>query len=255
MMYCHKIYCLSNYCALAVFLVIAVSGPDRSVAQENEKAQPHQGEQPNEQAAPSDPLGRSTPHGTVVGFLQAAQSSKYQQATQYLQLSKSERALKGEGLAQQLHELMDEAFVGRAGPISNRREGSAATGVQENHELIGTFRVDDTTIDVELVRVNDARGNEIWLFSSQTLASVPKLADQLDTDRLESKLPAFLATRWILHTPLWRWLVFLLLIPVSYALAWGVVRLSQAGFRAWLRRRPRPVLKDMVRSAAVPSQR
>jgi MscS family membrane protein len=241
-------------CALVVLLVMAASGPYRSVAQENEKAQPHQDEQPNAQTEPSDPLGRSTPHGTVVGFLQAAQSSKYQEATQYLQLSKSERALKGEGLAQQLHELMDEAFVGRVGTISNRREGSAATGAPENRELIGTFRVDDTTTNVELVRVDDARRGEIWLFSSQTLALVPELADQLDTDRLDSKLPGFLATRRILHTPLWRLLAFLLLIPVSYALAWGGVRLSQAGFRAWLRRHPRPVLKDMLGSAAAPAK-
>src|SRR6516162_7971208 len=115
------------YCSLAVFLLIAASGPARSAAQEKAKAQPHQGEQAGAEAVPSDPLGRSTPHGTVVGFLQAAQSGKYAEATQYLQLSKSERALKGEGIAQQLHELMDEAFVGRVGTISNRREGSAAT--------------------------------------------------------------------------------------------------------------------------------
>src|SRR5262245_54472268 len=40
----------------------------------------------------SDPLGRSTPHGTVFGFLQAAQAGHYKEATQYLQLSKKERS-------------------------------------------------------------------------------------------------------------------------------------------------------------------
>src|SRR5262249_62321125 len=137
-----------------------------------------------------------------------------------------ERAWRGGGVAHRVHELMAGVFGGRAGPTRNRREGSAATGAQENHELIGTFRVDDTTTNVELVRVDDARGGKIWLFSSQTLALVPELADQLDTDRLESKLPGFLATRRILNTPLWRLLAFVLMIPVSYALAWGVVRLS-----------------------------
>jgi MscS family membrane protein len=241
------------YCSLAVFLLIAASGPARSAAQEKAKAQPHQGEQAGAEAVPSDPLGRSTPHGTVVGFLQAAQSGKYAEATQYLQLSKSERAVKGEGIAQQLHELMDEAFVGRVGTLSNRHEGSPAAGGQEDHETIGTFRVDDTSTNVDLVRVADARSGEIWLFSSQTLAAVPELSDQLDSDRLESKLPGFLASKRILHTPLWRLLAFLLLIPVSYALAWGVVRLSGAGFRVWLRRHHRPVLEDNLRSAAAPA--
>src|SRR5262249_39669318 len=66
----------------------------------------------------ADPLGRSTPHGTVFGFLQATQSGKYQEATQYLQLSKNERAGQGDQLAHQLHDLMDSAFVGRVGVIS-----------------------------------------------------------------------------------------------------------------------------------------
>src|SRR5215472_368625 len=239
-----------SYSALLVFLLIGASEPGRLLAQKNENAQ--QGEQANAQAEPSDSLGRSTPHGTVVGFLQAAQSGKYEEAAQFLQLAKTQRALKGEELTQQLHELMDQAFVGRVGTISNRREGSA-TGSQEDHETIGTFRVDDTTTNVELVRVDDARAGEIWLFSSQTLAAVPELYEQLENDRLESRLPGFLASEAFLHTPLWRLLAFLLLIPVSYVLAWGVVRVSRVGFRAWLRRQHRPVLTDMLRSAAAPA--
>jgi MscS family membrane protein len=241
-----------RYCARLIFLWIAVLGLTVSAAQETDKA--HKDEQANAQPEPSDSLGRNTPHGTVVGFLQAAQNGKYRDAAQYLQLSKNERALRGQQIAEQLHELMDEAFVGRVGTISNRREGSPAAGAQENRETIGTFRVDDSTTDVDLVRVDDARAGEIWLFSSQTLTAVPGLVDQLDTDRLESKMPGFLASRRILHTPLWRLLVFLLLIPVSYVLAWGFVRLSQAAFRAWFRRQPRPVLEDILKSAAAPAK-
>jgi MscS family membrane protein len=246
------------YRVLLVLLLIATSGLSRSLAQQNDKAhshpQPHESEQTNAQAEPGDPLGRSTPHGTVVGFLQAAQSGKYSDAAQYLQLSKTERALKGERIAQQLHELMDDTFVGRVGSISNRREGSPSAGGTENHETIGAFRVDDTETNVELVRIADARSGEIWLFSSQTLAAVPELVDQLDSDRVEARLPRFLATKRILHTPFWRLLVFLLLIPVSYALAWGFVRLFGAAFHVWLRRQHRPILEDILASAAAPAK-
>src|SRR5215469_10202952 len=85
--------------ALLVLLPIVASGLGRCVAQETDKAQSHKDEQANAKTEPSDPLGRSTPHGTVVGFLQAAQSGKYKDAAQYLQLSKTERAAKGEQLA------------------------------------------------------------------------------------------------------------------------------------------------------------
>ena len=243
-----------RYCVLLALSLIVASGLARSIAQEPDKAHASEHEQANAQTEPSDPLGRSTPHRTVVGFLQAAQSNKYEDAAQYLQLSRSERAVKGERIAEQLHELMDEAFVGRVGTISNRREGSPEAGIPEGHQRIGTFRVDDSETNVDLVRVSDARAGEIWLFSSQILAAVPDLYDQLESDRIESRLPAFLATKRILHTPLWRLLVFLLLIPVSYGLAWGIVRLSRAAIRSWLRRRHRTVLADALTSIAAPAK-
>ena len=239
--------------ALLVLLPIAASGLGRCVAQETGQAQSHKDEQANAQTEPSDPLGRSTPHGTVVGFLQSAQNGKYKDAAQYLQLSKTERAAKGEKLAEQLGELMDDAFVGRVGTISNRREGSPDAGVEENHERIGTFRVDDSETPVDLVRVSDPRAGEVWLFSSDIVAAVPELFDQLDSDRIESRLPGFLASKRILHTPMWRLAAFLLLIPVSYGLAWGVVRLSRAASHAWLRQRQRPVLEDVLTSMAAPA--
>jgi MscS family membrane protein len=244
---------LLRYCAFLVLSLIVVSGQVRSVAQEADKAPAPKHDQANAQNEPGDPLGRSTPHGTVVGFLQAAQDGKYKDAAQYLQLSRSERAVKGEQLAEQLHELMDDAFVGRVGTISNRREGSPEAGVPENQQRIGTFHVDDNETNVDLVRVSDASSGEIWLFSSQTVAAVPELFDQLGSDRIEAKMPAFLASRGIFHTPLWRLIVFLLLIPVSYGVAWGVVRLSRAVPRLWLRRRNQPILKDVLASLEAPA--
>jgi len=247
-----------RYYVLLVFCLIVAAESGQAAAQERdhqekEKAQSHKDEQAEEQNEPGDPLGRSTPHGTVVGFLQAAQNGKYEDAAQYLQLTRNQRAAKGEQIAQQLQELMDDAFVGRVGTISNRHEGSRQAGVPEDHERIGTFRVDDSETDVDLVRVSDAHNGQIWLFSSQVVNAVPGLSNQLDSDRIESRLPGFLATKRVLHTPLWRVIVFLLLIPVSFGAAWGIVHLTGAASRRWLRRHHRPVLNDVVTSLAAPS--
>ena len=51
--------------------------------------------------APTDPLGRTTPSGSVLGFLQAAQSGDYSIAAQYLQMSAARRQAEGEQLATQ----------------------------------------------------------------------------------------------------------------------------------------------------------
>ena len=204
----------------------------------------------NEEAA--DPLGRSTPHGTVFGFLQAAQSSKYREATQYLQLSKNERAGKGDQLAHQLHDLMDSAFVGRVGVISDRPEGSNQSGVPQDHERIGVFRLRGNETNVDLVRVFNLGNGEVWLFSSQTLAAVPDLYGQIEENRLEASLPRFLVVEQFAGIPLWRWIALLLLIPLSILLAWLVVGLVRGGLRFWLRRKAHPIVQDFYGSITAP---
>jgi MscS family membrane protein len=201
---------------------------------------------------PNDPLGRSTPHGTVFGFLQTAQNGKYKEATQYLQLSKNERLATGEELARHLHALMDNAFLGRVGAITELREGSLQPGVKQDHEEIGVFRLNGSETPVDLVRVSDPRAGDIWLFSSQTLAQVPDLFDQIESDRLESYLPSFLSTTRILRTPLWRWLAFLLLIPVAFGVTWVIVKVAAKVRRLWLHPRQYPDIEHIHASLTRP---
>ena len=241
------------YCVLLVVLSIFAAARGQSVAQEINKGQTQSAPETSPATEAGDPLGRSTPHGTALGFLQATQSGKYKEATQYLQLSKNERARKGEQLAHQLHELMDSAFVGRVGTISDHREGSVQAGVPQDHERIGVFRINGSETNVELVRVSDPAAGEIWLFSSQVLAEVPDLFSQIENSDVESRLPRFLATQQVLSTPLWRVIAFVLLIPVSLGLAWGTVKLLRAGLRIWLRRRHHPILEDVHNSLAAPA--
>jgi MscS family membrane protein len=189
----------------------------------------------------------------VFGFLQAAQSGKYQEAAKYLQLSNSERAIHGERLAEQLHELMSSAFVGRVGAISDHPEGSVQEGVPRDHERIGVLRFDDSETDVDLVRVSAPSGSEIWLFSSELLAKVPDLSDRIEISEVESKLPNFLETKQVLSTPLWRLIAFVLLIPISLGVSWGIAHLVRAGQRVWLRWRHHAFLEDVHDSLAAPA--
>ncbi len=201
----------------------------------------------------TDPLGRSTPHGTVVGFLQKSQSGNFKEAAEYLQLSKSERATRGEQIARELHTLMDKALVGRLGRISDRRQGSIQIGVPQNHERIGVFRVNDRETDVDLVHVSIPEGGEIWLFSSKLLAAVPDLYGQIETDEIEADLPGFLVRNEVLSTPLWRVLAFILLIAISFGLACTIVRILRAAIRMWLRRRHRSDAERVSDALAAPA--
>ena len=183
----------------------------------------------------TDPLGRDTPYGTVSGFLQAAQSGNYSIAAQYLQMSASRRQTEGETEASDLKEVMDRAYSGSLG--SKQPEGVLQEGVPPNQQKLGTMSSGDVEADLELIRVNDPNAGKIWLISSNTLAKLPELYDQVQARQVETRLPKWVVKHQLAGMPLWQWLALLLLIPVAAAAGWLLLVLLQIPLRWWGRRR------------------
>jgi len=191
---------------------------------------------PANQSAP-DPLGRDTPSGTVYGFLQAAQAGNYSTAAQYLQLSNARRVTQGEDLATKLKVVMDRAFTGNLRAISNQREGTPQEGIPRDRQRIGVLSAGDMEENLDLVHVSDSSGARIWLVSSETLAKVPDLYEQLQVRQVETRLPGFLVQHQFAGMPIWQWLAILLAIPFAAALGWLAVRLLKFPRYLWLRKR------------------
>jgi MscS family membrane protein len=188
--------------------------------------------------SPSDPLGRTTPSGSVLGFLKAAQSGNYSIAAQYLQMSAARRQAEGEQLASQLNAVLNSpaAATVRIGSF-NQPEGTPQEGVVFGRQKLGTMVSGDVEDDLELVRVSDPSAGKIWLISSDTLAKVPELYDQVEARQVESKLPSVLVKHQIAGVPLWQWLALLLAVPVAAAIGWLVLVLLEIPVRWWARRR------------------
>lgn len=184
---------------------------------------------------PSDPLGRTTPSGSVLGFLQAAQSGSYSIAAQYLQMSAARRQSEGEQIAIQLKAVMDTSFTGRVGTFT-QPEGTPQEGVPLGHQKIGTMSSGDVDVDLDLVRVSDPNSGKIWLISADTLAKVPELYEQVEARQVEHRLPGFLVKHEIGGMPLWQWLALLLALPVAAAVGWIVLVLLEIPMRWWARR-------------------
>ncbi len=191
--------------------------------------------------ASADPLGRETPSGTVLGFLQAAQTGNYRAAADYLQISAVRRQSQGPALANKLKFLMDRAFVGSLRRVSPRPEGNPEYGTGDQ-QTIGTFSFGEADVAVVLVRVVDPNSGKIWVFSSETLSKVPELYDNLEAHQVESKLPPSLVRNVFLGMPLWQWLALFAAIPVALAVGWAVVLLLAIPRRLWLKLRNRPNL-------------
>jgi MscS family membrane protein len=187
--------------------------------------------------SPTDPLNRTTPSGAVLGFLQAAQSGDYSIAAQYLQMTAARRQSEGEELANKLKIVMDRAFAGRLNRLSTAPEGVPQEGLPLGRQRIGTMSSGDVDVDLDLVRVSDPNAGKIWLVSSDTLAKIPELYDQVEARQVENKLPAVLVKHQIAGMALWQWLALLCAVPVAALLGWIVLVALEVPVRWWARRR------------------
>lgn len=141
---------------------------------------------------------------------------------------------------------MDRAFAGSLRRLSTRPEGNPESGINDQ-QTIGTFSSGEADVPVLLVRVNDANGGKIWLFSTETLSKVPDLYDNLQAHRIEKELPQGLVQTLVLGLPLWQWLALLAALPVAAAIGWLMVVLLNVPRRLWLKIKKRPDLQSYRR--------
>ena len=184
----------------------------------------------------ADPLGRTTPAGTMLGFLQAAQSGDYGIAAQYFQMSAARRQSEGQQLATKLKVVLDNAFTGRFKNFT-QPDGVPQEGVPFGRQRLGTMSSGDVEVDLEVVRVPDPNAGRIWLISSDTLAKIPELYDQVQARQVESRLPNVLVKHELAEMPLWQFLALLVAVPVAGALAWLILAVLEIPLRWWARRR------------------
>lgn len=182
-----------------------------------------------------DPLGRDTPSGTVFGFLHAAQQGSYATAAQYLQMPTARRLAQGEEVATQMKAVMDRAYSGDLRSISNQSGGTPQEGMPLDRQQIGVLSAGDAEVAVQLVHVSDPGGVRIWLFSSETLAKVPELYEQLQARQVETRLPGFLVQHQPGGMPLWQWLAIIVAIPVAWGLGWVILQAIRIPVHLWRR--------------------
>jgi MscS family membrane protein len=216
---------------LALCAALSIASAAQSITQALQPAST-----PTNATSPTDPLGRNTPSNAVLGFLKAAQDGNYSIAAQYLQMTATHRQTEGEQTATHLKFVLDHAFAGNLSRYS-QAEGTPQEGVPLGRQKLGTISAGDVEVDFELVRVSDPSAGKIWLISSDTLAKLPELYDQVEARQVESKLPAFLVKHQFVGMPLWQWLALLLAIPLAAALGWLILAALEVPVRWWARRR------------------
>jgi len=170
-----------------------------------------------------DPLGRSTPQGTVFGFMKSATQGNYDQALQYLDTKIT--GIRAQKLIDALRAILERGFSGKLAMLSNKPEGNLDDNLPPSKERVGTVKTSSGSLDILLERVERGNNPPIWLFSAETLKNVPEIYKELDVRSFDTYLPKFLVNTWLLWFPLWKWIVILLLMPLSFGLSILATRL------------------------------
>jgi MscS family membrane protein len=187
-----------------------------------------------EQKPDDDPLGRSTPYGTVRGFVGAAERSDYSQAAQYLNTRKKGEA--AQKLAQQLQAVLDWGLKVDLLKISRKPEGDATDALSISRDRVGTIETRSGELDILVDRVHGYGQNPVWLFSSETLALIPEVAEETSSLGLEKYVPPLLMQIKLFSIPLYRWIVLILALAVSIALGSWIANALSPLLRRALRR-------------------
>ncbi len=165
-------------------------------------------------AASNDPLNRDSPQSAVVAFLEAAHAHDYAKAWRYLDLRnmpEDQRLKNGAELARELTAILDQDTGFDVGNLSRNPEGDLSDNLPPGVDRVDTFQVNGRTIELDLQRVKLKSGNEVWLFSSGSVANIPLIAQQTNNSAIERHLPLPLVNWQFIGTPLWRWIGMALL--------------------------------------------
>ncbi len=171
---------------------------------------------PEQPESPKDQLGRTTPRGCVLGFLAAARGGNDELAAQYLNTK-----LRGDAaavLANQLFTVLDRRLPPKLNQVSDSPEGSLSDPLDADQELIGTIKSDTRSVDIIVQRVDHGKDGLLWLFSSQTLASIPDAYDDVNLISVHDILPRFLVNTRVASVVVFEWLALFVGMPLLYFL-------------------------------------
>ena len=144
-----------------------------------------------------------------------------------MQLSAAQSA-NPELVARELKELMDRYYGHAIESISDKPTGNVNDGLPLDRQNVGTLKIGSQKLDILLIHVNDADGDQIWLISSDTLSQVPGMYELLEETWVNRMMPPVLVERAFLGISAAQWIVWAASIILPLLLMWLVWRVCLA---------------------------
>nr|AEQ20298.1 putative mechanosensitive ion channel protein [uncultured bacterium CSLG7] len=211
---------------------------------------------PPKETPAQDPLNRQSPQSSVVSFLEACRSGNFSRAAKYIDLEnipREQRQSEGPRVAQELQQVLNRDTDFDLADLSKEPEGDLSDGLPGDRERLGSYNLNGKVVDLQLQRKTRRSGVAVWLFSSDSAALAPQLAQVTSDSVIERYLPTVLVNWNLAGTPAWRWIALALIAIAVAALSRSLSRLGIAVLRPVVRMFF-PRLESLVEALRGPAQ-
>jgi MscS family membrane protein len=166
----------------------------------------------------NDTLGRSTPRGTVLGFIRAMQSEDGNRAVEYLDTWQTGK--RAQDLALQLNYILNLAVSSSVTTLSAKPEGHPQVNTPANRQIVCIIKTKKGEYKILLERDQKENNPPIWLFSSETLKSVPQIYEETDVPWMKQHLPAYLSETQLAGKPLISLVLPFVVLSLAFLSGW-----------------------------------
>ena len=172
-----------------------------------------------------DELQRDTPRSTLIAFSEALNNDDYATASNYLDyryLPKHVKLIKEEELTRQLKLVLlrGSTWIDH-GALSDEPDGYSDDNLPAFREYLSRVKLGEKeSVDLLLQRVPGPKGLSVWKFSNQTVAQIPAMYAVHGYTEFEQQFVDIFPSYEVLGWQLWQWMFALLLIGMSFVLAY-----------------------------------
>ena len=128
-------------------------------------------------------------------FIAAAEAGSLDVAAQYLQWPRRGLAISRSEAARQLNYVLNHSYEGSLDSerLSRNPNGSYSVGQPADREWVGTVVLaNGERVDLVMARLPPQNGVQIWVFSADTVAEIPRMYENSGLGEFERRLPGFL---------------------------------------------------------------
>lgn len=173
---------------------------------------------------PEDALNRGNPRDSILGYLDAASSFKWEIAAEYLdlrQLPPEVEEVGGHELARQFNQILSRSVWLDDYSISSNPEGLKGDNLPGYRDELVRIKTQNGEVPIWMQRIPRGDGEQIWKVSNRSVALIPELYDEFSYPAPVEKIRGwFPEDASFLGFEAFKWAIILAVALISWPFYW-----------------------------------